>query len=580
MTLSLSPALDAARVKLQKRPDFSVQFEGVPYVFGGTGTSSLGPLLFGDGPKFGDIDPLDGLVYTFGDTIESSASLVKTLKVPTGFGSSVQPEQGASSLSGVTIPILVSAELLDTVSNYVLKGKRATIKAGFRDVDPAEWTTVQTNIVDDRDQWPDGLGYDISTSSPDRLEKRQVFAVLSTAINGGTAVTASSTSAITVASTTGFPTSGHIKLENEVIKYTSTTATTFAGTITRAQLGTVAAAHGDKSSVTEVFLLGHTHQVPYTGHPVDIALQVLVSTGGTTLSVYDKLPARHGLGIDPDFIDFAAFAAVKTELTGVAYEFWIDKSVDAKQWLEQEIYKPNGMYQVIKGDGRISLKLFEPPEPDDDLVELTDDNIVGLPRIAGNFQRQYNQLIWRFDWSLDGDKFLGSRVEDNTESQAKYGKLYTMPIEARGLRTKFSDGTAGNAAAIATARSGRLFTRYAEPPASVSFDGLYSTFHIEPGDLVTFVSSFALDHKKGRRGFGTYVLEIVSKSMNFAKGIMSFEALYTPFAGARYGQWGRVGDPDYLSATQGDRDTYVFIGSSAVNPDGEMSNGDDPYRYQ
>jgi hypothetical protein len=59
----------------------------------------------------------------------------------------------------------------------------------------------------------------------------------------GVAITSAvSTTAITVASTTGFPASGTIQIDSEIIAYTGTTATTFTG-ITRAQGGTTGATH-------------------------------------------------------------------------------------------------------------------------------------------------------------------------------------------------------------------------------------------------------------------------------------------------------------------------------------------------
>ena len=61
-----------------------------------------------------------------------------------------------------------------------------------------------------------------------------------TTINGGTAVTASSTTPITVVSTTGFAASGTIWIGTEGITYTSITPTTFGGTITRGAGGLTA----------------------------------------------------------------------------------------------------------------------------------------------------------------------------------------------------------------------------------------------------------------------------------------------------------------------------------------------------
>ena len=61
-----------------------------------------------------------------------------------------------------------------------------------------------------------------------------------------------STSAVQVASTTGFPSSGYLLIGTELISYTTKTATTFDGTITRQVLGSTHAAHSIGDYVTEV----------------------------------------------------------------------------------------------------------------------------------------------------------------------------------------------------------------------------------------------------------------------------------------------------------------------------------------
>ena len=61
-----------------------------------------------------------------------------------------------------------------------------------------------------------------------------------------------STAAINVASTEGFPSSGSILIGSEVINYTSKTATTFDGTVTRSVFGTTGSSHAVGAAVTEV----------------------------------------------------------------------------------------------------------------------------------------------------------------------------------------------------------------------------------------------------------------------------------------------------------------------------------------
>ena len=64
-------------------------------------------------------------------------------------------------------------------------------------------------------------------------------------------ITNVSTTPISVASTTGFPSSGWILIESEIIAYTGKTSTTFTG-ITRGVFGTTQAAHTAGALITEV----------------------------------------------------------------------------------------------------------------------------------------------------------------------------------------------------------------------------------------------------------------------------------------------------------------------------------------
>ena len=73
--------------------------------------------------------------------------------------------------------------------------------------------------------------------------------------NGATTLSANitnvSTTPIQVADTSGFPSSGWLLIGNELISYTTKTATTFDGTITRGVLGTTNVAHTAGVAITE-----------------------------------------------------------------------------------------------------------------------------------------------------------------------------------------------------------------------------------------------------------------------------------------------------------------------------------------
>ena len=62
-----------------------------------------------------------------------------------------------------------------------------------------------------------------------------------------------SVTTITVISTSEFPSSGTVKIENELIAYTSTTGTTFDG-CTRGSFNSTAASHDNSTTIIGVFI--------------------------------------------------------------------------------------------------------------------------------------------------------------------------------------------------------------------------------------------------------------------------------------------------------------------------------------
>ena len=71
-----------------------------------------------------------------------------------------------------------------------------------------------------------------------------------TLINGSSLASDATATTVTVDSAAAFPTSGYIKIEDEIIEYTGTTSTTFTGLI-RGSFNTTAATHADNEAVIE-----------------------------------------------------------------------------------------------------------------------------------------------------------------------------------------------------------------------------------------------------------------------------------------------------------------------------------------
>lgn len=111
----------------------------------------------------------------------------------------------------------------------------------------------------------------------------------------------------------------------------------------------------------EVFLTA-TQNAPFVigGHPLTIALQILLSTGLGTNGPYDVLAAENGLGIPEAFIDVAGIEVERAAIDSEGYCFTLTGPEIAKTWLEQEIFKTLNMYPLVRQDGSLTLKAYTP----------------------------------------------------------------------------------------------------------------------------------------------------------------------------------------------------------------------------
>lgn len=102
--------------------------------------------------------------------------------------------------------------------------------------------------------------------------------------NGHTTLTANitnvSTTPIAVTSTAEFATAGFIIIGNEIIQYTSKTATTFAGTITRGVKGTTNVSHNSGDAVSEAAGVA-------AGSSAAAVLDTVITANGVTVTVPD-----------------------------------------------------------------------------------------------------------------------------------------------------------------------------------------------------------------------------------------------------------------------------------------------------
>jgi hypothetical protein len=116
-----------------------------------------------------------------------------------------------------------------------------------------------------------------------------------------------------------------------------------------------------RSLRNDIFITA-THDAPVIigGHPLVIALLILLSTGTGTNGPYDQLAAENGLAIPAAFIDVVGFEAAIADFPSDGYCFTITGPVTGKDFLETEIFKTINAYPLVRQDGSLTVKLYTP----------------------------------------------------------------------------------------------------------------------------------------------------------------------------------------------------------------------------
>ena len=165
----------------------------------------------------------------------------------------------------------------------------------------------------------------------------------------------------------------------------------------------------DLSWSTAVF---STTAAPTGQDPIDLILRFLTSTGTGTNGAYDVFKKGIGLGVPVEQIDLTSFTAVQDQYDygTLRCYFVFTESVDAKEFIDEELCRPFGWYIATGNDGRI--KLVRPKNP----AKL-------------HFSEANNQF--RFTLGAAGAAFL------DTRQFTLPGGVYTVTEAATALQAGF-----------------------------------------------------------------------------------------------------------------------------------------------
>ena len=343
-----------------------------------------------------------------------------------------------------------------------------------------------------------------------------------------------------------------------------------------------------RSAKSEIFLEGDdgnavsgAHPRTLRANPMDVLLMVFQNELG--LGQPASLPSTSWLIYDPSrwdaagvtnptlirpnpAVDVDTILAYRNDiLAGYLLEFQFQQSVEAKQFLEFEIFKALGGYLVVLADGRLSPRFFVPPYSFTSLFEFNERNISVLPGITR--QPIINQVTYRLDY--DGSQFQTGLLFLDAPSLQQFGLAGQDIIESKGLRT------ARGGLSLAGLTATRIFRRYdgVDPvngsprggaPTS-SINSQYMTLTVESGDFAFLSHPLMPNFQTGRRGVFNQIVEVIDKQPKYNEGSMTYQLLDSGWMSSKIlSRIAPAGTPAFTVASSSQRARYAFLSANST----------------
>jgi hypothetical protein len=433
------------------------------------------------------------------------------LKVPQGVEQSIQPLEGQSSIGALELETTDGGGYMTAlVSGGKLEGRKVTLRVGYPGMVSSDFATLATQEIESIQTLPGLTGFKLQCRDLKRSAKEKVFT------------------------------------------------------------------QGDDGSA-----ISDQHPRTLLANPMDVALMIFQNELGLGQSpnqpesawrLYDPgqwnstLTANATLITPNPDVDVDQFLFYRHGIfAGYLLDFSFTAPVEAKQFLEFEIFKALGGYLIVLADGRLSPRFFLPPYSFSGLFAFSDRNMTELPEV--DREPLINQVTYRLDY--DGSQFQTELLFVDATSLQQFGLAGQQIIESKGLRSL----RAGVSLAGLTAT--RIFRRYAgiNPVTGASAGGAptlavtsqYMTLTADVGDYVFASHPLLPNFETGRRGVYNRIYEVVERQPQFSQGSMTYHLLDTGWASAKkLSQVAPQGTPAYTLASSSQRSQYMFVSNSAT----------------
>lgn len=374
----------------------------------------------------------------------------------------IEPENGYSTIGGMTITVDDINQSFTTALNAIeaadasLLNDKVELYVGDARIDFTEYTLVTPLYVSQLGN--DELTYTLRLEDIQRITKKTLFADLYvTELVGNYGYSDAST--VEVISPAGFPlvqhgadwaedanrTIGYAEIDGvsqdgrevkEVISFTGKTATTLTG-VKRARFGTerVDLSAEDSSGNPQTVELKEFVYIDL----VQPAMLIALLTGDLYGQVGQTLPDNWHAGVDASLINLTSIENIGGDLWREHVEFRGLDSDNAKEFINEQVLAPYGVFMRIDQFGQYELarygflSQFDAPNASlvgDDLLSTGKPN-----RTAKNIENVF-QINW--EWRIDSGGFYARKdfyIDANSQSKYKV-QSPIKEINLRGLRNR------------------------------------------------------------------------------------------------------------------------------------------------
>lgn len=409
----------------------------------------------------------------------------------------VDPINGVSSIGNLNVTITDYHGMVSDIikaadaAGHGLRRQRISIFMLYRGMDWADRVCVRTMQVNDLKL--SALNeYKLTAADVQRQMQKTVFNPYATAAT--MAVTGTGAMTLTVVDARNFTataqqtygTSGFIKMNEEIMRWTAKTDTSFTiGAGDRGLFGSTATTHADGDKVGEIVVLRE--------NPITMALKVMQSTGDGSNGTWDTYPARWGCGMDSaNDVYLDEWLEIGKLLTGLAdspaasegtqFEFVFDKGVEAKKFIEDQILKILGAFGFVHGDGRYGIRAYSDlsnAAKENAALTADQNSVIKWGDLSYNYNDLANQVWIEYDEAIKlSGKFIRNTVFIDEVSVRKWGEARQLKYSASGIIPT------STFASQLYQRFQRIIARYSRPPMQIELTLLPKFHTMEIGDIV------------------------------------------------------------------------------------------------